>query len=155
MPGIVDPAFRARQAAPVVPVEKDDGVIGQPVFFELGEKLSHLVVHGSNQVVIVGPIAADDRVVGIVGRKLGLGRVVTVLRCQGRRQARETLRFRADATLMGDGKVDNGKEGLTLRAASPVGFAAAFIPGGEGRVEVVVGLDVVRAVVARRPPGIR
>ena len=66
--GVVDPPFHTRQAVAVVTPEEDDGVIGQPVFFELLKDLADLRIHPGDVVILPGNVAPDDGRVGVVGR---------------------------------------------------------------------------------------
>ncbi|MBA7661110.1 hypothetical protein ES703_69122 [subsurface metagenome] len=135
----------------MVAPEPHDSVFRQAVILQLLQDLSHPFVHKGNKVVIAGPVLAHHRCVGVVRGELGLSRIVLLIRPEPVQLDQPFFVISANLTLMGDGEVDDGKKGLAFRPTSPVGLATALIPGGDRRGELVVGLDVVGAVVPGRP----
>jgi hypothetical protein len=61
-------ALAAGHAGAVVGEEEHDGVVGEPGFFEFGELLAEPLVHLGDAVVVLGPVLAGFRDVGVIGR---------------------------------------------------------------------------------------
>ena len=82
------------------------------------------------------------------GRDGGFGWIVSLLGRQSGRVLLVLLLGHADLAFVADGEVEDAEEGLAFLSFSPMGLAAGLVPGGFGRGEVVVGFDVVGAIVA-------
>ena len=141
--GIVEPAFGAGQAVAVIAPEKDDGVVGQAVLFQLAQNFSGLRVEAGNVVVVFGQLAADVRRIRVVGGQ-----------CERSGVCRRLLAWLDPAlTLMGDPEIEYGKERLALlpKRAAPVRAPLVLVPDGDGVADLVVGLDVVRREIPGGP----
>ena len=145
-----DPFLDAGHAGTVVGEEEDDGIVGESVFFELFQYVAGLVVHGGDVVVVTGPILSRLGGVGMERRDGGFGGIVSLLGCEPGRVLLVLVFGNADLAFVADDEVEDGEEGLALFTFSPMGLFAGLVPGGLGRGKVVVGLDVVGAVVAGR-----
>ena len=139
-----------RDALAVVAPEEHDRVVGEAVGLEFGEDLPGRNVEGRGEFEPLGKGAADRRRVGIVRRHGHVGGLAAGLR---RKVAPHPLRLVAEqAALVGHVEVEDREERLVgLQPVAPVGLAVRLVPARVERGgEVVVGLRVVRAVVARR-----
>ena len=64
--GIIDPAFASREPATMVSPKPNNRLLGQSVLFELPEQIGDLVVRRGDRIVVIGPIASDERRVRII-----------------------------------------------------------------------------------------
>ena len=149
--GIVNPAFGARQSAAMVAPEQYNGRIGQPVVFQLFQRVPHHVIHGGNVVIQTRPVLAHHRRVRIVGRQRRLGGVMHLVGRQPRNVLPIDVLWRTHLAFVTYQVIEHRKERHPLRTIPPMRLVAYLIPGRKGRGEVIVRLRVVGAVIARRP----
>ena len=64
----------------MVAPEADYSILGQTGVFEFFQGRADLFVHEGNDIVVLGPVLADDWGIGIVRRECGLGGVVLFFR---------------------------------------------------------------------------
>ena len=135
--------------------EEHDRALADSVGFELFEELADLLVHERDQVVVAGPDLADRRRVGVVRRQDDLPGIVPLLRFElGPVLLFELLVGAVDLALVRSHDIEDAEERLAHAAVTPVGGLARIVP--DRRVfEVVVFLEVVRAVVACGPQQLR
>ena len=140
-PRIVDPPLAPGQPLTVIAPEHHDRVLGQFVSFQLRQDLTDLSVHQGNDVVVTCPVPPGSRSVGDVGRQRDLRRIM-----------HQPVKLRPDLALVRNRQVDHAEERLSLGPTAPVTTpATTFVPGGQRRFEVVVGLRTVGAVVTGGP----
>ena len=101
-----------------------------------------------DEVVVAGPVVADDRRVGVVRRQHHLRRVVPLGRRGSSSVEARDLAVASRSGSRGSVMLKTAKNGWPSARCRQCGLGAVLVPRGERRVEVVVGLDVVRAVVA-------
>ena len=148
---VIDPAFGAGQSPSMIAPKEDDRVVRQAILFKLAEDAGHLHVHGGDVVVVRCPVLANNGRVGVVGRQLGCFRIVAHLGRDTIAAAFPAPFGHADRAFVRNGEVEDGEERLIFRAVPPMGLPARFVPCGERRLELVIGLRVVRAVVSGGP----
>ncbi len=139
----------------VIRVEEDDRVVRETVLLELSEDRADLLVHRRDAVVEARYGATNDGRVGVVRRKRRLrGVVYLVFRKPTLHLLHEAL-ARPDhrPALVRGHQVEDAEERAPLRTLAEVRRRAALVPRGRDDFfparAVVVGLDVVRCVVAR------
>ena len=62
--GVVEHPLAARQARPVISVEKHDSVVRRAILLQFGQQAPHMGVHGGNGVIVAGHGLAHIRIVG-------------------------------------------------------------------------------------------
>lgn len=130
----------------------DDGVLVEPVLFELGDVLANPGIHRGDELVVSLPVLLHDRGGGIVRGK-GV-ELIGVLSLAGGETFRDALVFalRGDSAFVAAGEVEDGEEGLVrVLSVLPVAFSSTDIPGLFRVFELVIFLRIVCAVVARLP----
>jgi hypothetical protein len=153
-PGIVQRSFASRQAHAVIGEEKDDGIVCEAVLPEPAQDLADLTIHQGDAVEIASPGTSAAGGIRIKGRNGQLRRISAFLGPELRTDLpfKLFLRPKARAGLVSRHQVDDGEERLPGFASAPVCGVGALIPRSlnEGAfvVQVIVGLDVVGAVVA-------
>ena len=141
--GVVERALPARQAVAVIAPEEHHRAVGQSIFLELAQQRADLAVHLRDVVVPLREPLAHLRRVGVVRRHHDLRRIGD--RLASLEDGREHHR------LVRGHDVEHREERLALvGAVAPVRLVAQLVPDRERAAELVVGLDVVRRVVARR-----
>ena len=147
-PRVVQIPFASRQRAAVVGVIEDDRVLGQPRFFQFGQQRAHLLVQPRHLVVVVGPIQADLRRVRMIRRQDDLLR---------RHAVRTGIlsRLGCDLALVTGRQIEDREERLARTPILVVSPGAALVPRLARVRHVIVGLRVVRAVIARLAEGHR
>ena len=122
--------------------EEDDRTVGESVLLELAQQRAHLAVHRRDVVVPLRQPLAHLRRVGIVRRHDDLRRIGDGLASLEHPGEHHRLVRRHD--------VEHREERLALvGTVAPVCLVAQLVPDREWAAELVVGLDVVRRVVAR------
>ena len=145
----IQPALGARKADAVVAPEEDDGVVFEAGVGDLFELVAQPVVHRREALVDVGPVATGFGSIGVVGRQGGeLAGVLQLVELQTLDVGRVGGAAPGIAALMRHLLIEDGKEGLAGRAIAPVRFGRVLVPGCGRHGKVVVGLRVVRAIVA-------
>ena len=140
-PRVIGPALTPGQGTVVAPVEHV-GIVGEPVLFQLAENRTELAVVVGDMRIHAGQGRPNHRRVGQVGRRLDVGGIEL-----GRRAL-----FRPHSAFVTAHEVEDREEGLfRIGTVAPVGVLSQIVPCRQRRIELVVGLGVVRAVVARRP----
>ena len=138
---VINPALVPRQAVAVVGEEHHDGVFRQPVGLQLIQQIADLPVENGEVVVLAGEVLADGRHV----------------RQERRDDDRRAVRHRGagafmNLALVGRGVIHDGEE--RRRRVRPVAPARAFavaVPDGDGGLELIIRLGVVRAEIPARP----
>lgn len=110
-----------------------DRVVGDTELLELGEQVAELGVHGGHPVLVGGPLAAEDGIVGEIGGKLDLGGI-------GGRRCRTSQR-----ELVGRGGAEQGDERPAVGCSGPPVAGPVVEP-------VVVEIGVVVEVAGGRGP---
>ena len=133
----------------MVAPEEDDGVVFEADVGDLFELVAEPIVHGGEALVDVGPVAARFRRIGVVGRQGGeLAGLLQLVGLQALDIGRMGGTAAGIAALVRYLLIEDGEEGLTGGAIAPVRLRRAFVPSRGGNGKVVVGLRVVRTVVA-------
>ena len=143
--GVVQRALRTRHAIAVIAPVEDDGVVGEPIGFELPEDLADLAVHVGDVVVHARELFADERRVGVVRRDhdaRGICDERLPFTCGARRKYLALVRHF---------EVEDRKERLALVGPiAPVRARAEIVPDRKRHAELVVGLRAVARVITRR-----
>ena len=147
---IVQPAFGTRQADPVIGPEKDNRILVEPIFFEPGKQIAGPGIHRRDQLVIAFPILSHDGRVGIIRRQVQLIRVLALGRLEIFGDA-FIFGLTGDAAFMAAGEIEDRKERPVFFAISPMRLIVRLIPGVAEVAGLVIGLGIVRAVIARPP----
>ena len=144
-PGVVERSLRPRHAVAVIRPIEDDGVVGEPVRFELVQNLADLPVHVGDVVVHARELLADERRIGVIRRDDDPCGICDERLSFSRGARRENL------ALVGDLEVEDRKERLTLvRSTTPMRPRAEIVPDGKRDAELVVGLRAIAGVIPRR-----
>ncbi len=143
-PRVVGPPLAAGHARSVVAPVEDDRVLLQTVLSELVEHRPGQGVHLGQLVVVLRPVPAAFRRVGVVGRHAH-GR--SVMDC--------FVGAGADPRFVRDGEVEDREERLPGGPLAPVSLTAGLVPDLAGFLEIVVLLGVVRRVIACVPEILR
>ena len=140
-PRVVRPALAAGQGTVVAPVEHVR-VVREPVFFQLLEQGAELPVVMRDVRIHAGQGRPDLRRVGQVRRRRD------VIGIEFRRRAL----LRPHPAFVTAHEVEDREERLVrVGAVAPVGGVSEVVPGRHRRIELVVGLEVVRAIVTSPP----
>ena len=148
-PRIIKMPFAPRHRTMITPVHHDR-VVSQAILFELFEQLSHHLVTEGNVVVVLRDTLSDPRRIREVGRYLDRVRVGDRLESRLRfHHDGPRAHFLPHARLVGIFGVEDGeKRHRWVWTVAPVRTAGTVIPGGKRQGELIVRLDVIRAVVA-------
>ena len=122
----------------MIAVVKNDGVVFQSGILQFLELRPDLCVHLGDLVMVLGPILAHLRMIGVIGGDTHFGRIVDL-----------RVRAFADSAFVTGREVEDSEERLILvGTVSPMPFPSTFIPYLTFLAEVVIFFGVVRAVVA-------
>ena len=145
--GVVEPALGAGQAVAVIAPEKDDGIVGKAILFQLAQNFAGLLVETGNVVIMLGQLAPHFRGVRIVRGQFERIRVC----------GRFLVRSNPASALVGDPEIENGKERLAFLAkrTAPVRAALVLVPDRDGGTDLVIGFEIIRREVAGRPEILR
>jgi hypothetical protein len=135
-----EPLFAPRHGAAVVGEEKHEGVFENAGGFELGEDGADALVDGFDAALVGIPVAAHERVLGVVGRELERGEGGFVV---GRGNRKRTV---------GLGDLELGEKGLAGFTFPPV-VAVEHLRGVVGEVVVGFGFGDDAAVAHRAGRG--
>ena len=119
----------------MVTPEENDGTVGETVSIEFVKDVADLFVHCSNVVVVLCEVAPDDGGIGIVRRDFDLCWIVDGF-----------LDVPAFA-FMRNGDVNDGEKRCVFWAVLVSPVSTPGVPCSEGRVKLVIGLRVIRAIV--------
>ena len=102
----------------MIAVVKNDGVVFQSGILQFLELRPDLDVHLGDLVMVLGPILAHLRMIGVIGGDTHFGRIVDL-----------RVRAFADSAFVTGREVEDSEERLILvGAVSPMPFPSTFIP---------------------------
>ena len=123
----------------MVTVVKDNRVVGQTGFLKFTKVFADELVHHRDPVVVLCPVLAHLRSVGVVGGKVDLGRVMDTV---------DGADLVPHLALVTDCVVEDGEEWLSVWPVFPMRLSAAVIPNLAYLFKVVILLGIVCTVVA-------
>ena len=135
--GIVGPAFAARHAGTVVGVVEDNRIICQAIVGELLEVQAGVGIGFGDNVVVLRPVLARLRRVGVVGGDAHLSGIVEL-----------AVWTHAQFALVTFLRVEHSEERLSGLAVAPMSLARGVVPDQAGLDEVVILFGIVGTVVA-------
>ena len=135
---LVKPTLASGHAAAMIAVVKNNSVFVETIFFELRENRANLLVHLGEAIVVLSPILAYLRCIGMIRRHCDLGWVVNGL-----------VRSRAKLAFVTYCKIKHSEKWLTGLALAPMRLVARLVPKSVGFADVVVFLGVIGAVVTK------
>ena len=133
---VIRPTLAARHPGAVVGIIENDGVFGEAGGIEFFEARSGIGVRLADGIVILRPIAAHFGRIGMVGGHAHFGRIVNGL-----------VRANAQLAFVAFRGIENREKRLVWRAVFPVRLTRRFVPNFAGFRQVVIGFDVVGAIV--------
>ena len=140
-PRVIGPALAAGEGAVVAPVEHV-GLACESVFFQLLQKHAEFVIVAGDVGVHAGKGFPHHRRIGQVGPRLDDFGI----------EFRRRALLRPHAAFVAAQEVEDREERLfRIGPVPPVGCISQVVPGRQRRLELVVGLEVIGAIVARRP----
>ena len=129
--GIVEPALGPGQTVAVIAPEKNHGIVGKTILFQLAQNFPGLLVKAGNVVIMLGQLPPHFRSIRIVGGQFEHIRVC----------GRFLVRRYPALTLVRDPEIEHGKERLTFlpKRAAPVRPRFVLVPYCDGGADLVVG----------------